>query len=54
MKHLKFIFISTIIVIGFISCVSDDSDGISTDPLWEYEELNVTHEFTLYPNEGHG
>ena len=43
MKHLKLIFISTIIIIGFFSCSSDDSDSVIVEPIMEYEELNIQY-----------
>ncbi len=43
MKHLKLIFISTLIIIGFFSCSSDDSDVINVDPLLGYEEFNISY-----------
>ncbi len=43
MKHLKLIVISTLIIIGFFSCSSDDSDSLIVDPLLEYEEFNISY-----------
>ncbi len=43
MKHLKLIFISTLIIIGFFSCSSDDSDVINVDPLLASEAFNISY-----------
>ncbi len=46
MKHLKLIFISTLIIIGFFSCSSDDSDDsdiINVDPLLASEAFNISY-----------
>ena len=43
MKDFKLLYIYLFVVTLFISCSSDDSDVITTDPLDAYEELNISY-----------
>ena len=43
MKGFKLLFIYLFVITVFVSCSSDDSDTITTDPLDAYEELNISY-----------
>ena len=43
MKNLKSIFISLIVIVLFVSCNSDDTNAIGSDPLESYEEFDISY-----------
>jgi acetyl esterase/lipase len=43
MKNLKSIFISLIVIVLFVSCNSDDTNAIGSEPLKSYEEFDISY-----------
>ena len=43
MKNLKFSIIATLLILGFFSCSTDDSDAVSAAPLLAYEEFDIAY-----------